>query len=104
MDVLTFVTKLVEALAWPIVGALLVLALWPHFGDLARRLEEVGFGRAKAKFVREATPRSPVPAPPIRGEEIQAAPTASPDPTPTVSPKPGAPRRSSPDLPRDRRP
>lgn len=100
MDILTFITKLVQALAWPSVGALLVLALWPHFGDLARRLEEVGFGKARAKFVKDATPIKPVPAPPISGEEIPASPPP-PGPTPAVLPKPGAERRASADLPRD---
>jgi hypothetical protein len=69
MDALTFITKLVEALAWPIVGLILVLFLRPYFGELARRLAEVRMGQLRATFLREA---------------IRAAPEAKPPPAPPV--------------------
>ena len=54
MDWLTFIVKIIDALAWP--GLVLLLLWWlrPHFGGLARRLEELTLpGGAKAKFRQE---------------------------------------------------
>jgi hypothetical protein len=76
MDVLTFITKLVAALAWPIVGAMLVLALRPHFGELTRRLVDLRVGRLRATFVREAIQAAPEVKPPPAPPVIDASPSA----------------------------
>lgn len=53
MDWKQFVSSIVAALAWPFVAVVLLVLLRKHLAGLAARLEEVTFGGAKAKFVRE---------------------------------------------------
>jgi hypothetical protein len=54
MDLLTFVVKMTEALAWPLVGIALLICLRPYLAGLVVRLEELTLpGGAKAKFSKE---------------------------------------------------
>lgn len=98
MDFPTFITKIVDALAWP--GVVLALLWWlrPHFGTLVRRLEEVSIAGAKARFLKEAIegahPVSPRLAPPVIGEmdvtetpdTVAISSTASTSPSPSRLP------------------
>jgi hypothetical protein len=54
LDWLTFLSKAIGSLSWPIVVLVLIFILRPHFGGLLRRLEELDLpGGTKAKFGSE---------------------------------------------------
>jgi len=54
MDWLTFITKIVASLAWPLVTLTFLYWLRPYFGSLVRRLDELSLpGGTKAKFTKE---------------------------------------------------
>lgn len=76
MDWLTFISKLVAALAWPAVILVLLFLIRNHIGGLAERIEEISLpGGAKARFRRqlETARRIAEEAPPlsINEREIQ---------------------------------
>ena len=55
MDAVTFIAKLVEALAWPIVALVLLVLLRPHFDRIIGLVKKVKYKEFEMTF-GEATP------------------------------------------------